>query len=49
MSDECNRCNDTIAPCDEIWYPKGEIVCGYCITSKEVDNYIYTDNYKENK
>ena len=49
MSDECNRCNDTIAPCDEIWYPKGEIVCGYCIASEEVDNYIYTDNHKENK
>ena len=49
MKEICNRCKDIIKPMDEIWYPKGETVCGYCIISKEVDNYIYTDNCKENK
>ena len=47
--DVCNRCNDTISPCEEIWYPKGEVVCEVCITSKEIDNYMLTDNHKENK
>ena len=52
MSDDfdvCNRCNDTISPCEEIWDPKGEVGCGYCVTSKEVDNYMLTDNHKENR
>ena len=47
--DICNRCADIIEKDQEIWFPKGETSCGSCTTSEEIDNYIYTDNHKENK
>jgi len=47
--DICTRCKTIIDPTDEIWYPKGETSCGSCTTSEEIDNYLYTDNYKETK
>ena len=47
--DICSRCKGVIEPDQEIWFPKGETSCGSCTTSEEIDNYLYTDNYKENR
>ena len=35
----CHRCKDTIEPMEEIWYIKNKASCGYCTTSKEIENY----------
>tara|TARA_R100000808_G_C2136147_1_gene144481 strand:- start:1384 stop:1599 length:216 start_codon:yes stop_codon:yes gene_type:complete len=38
-SEPCHRCKDTIEPMEEIWYIKNKASCGYCTTSKEIENY----------